>query len=125
MAHYALIDGNNIVVSVIVGKDETTGDWESYYAAKTGLICKRTSYNTRAGVHVNGGVAYRKNYASKGYAFDAQRDAFIPPRRFQSWTLNEQTCTWEPPVPRPEGPGLWVWDESAGEWQELPPPQGA
>jgi hypothetical protein len=120
MAHYAFLNAENIVVNVIVGRDEGDGsDWESYYSAKTGLACKRTSYNTRAGVHTQGGVPFRKNYASKGYTFDAQRDAFIPPQRFPSWTLNEQTCTWDPPVPRPSTPGSWAWNEEGGEWVDL------
>lgn len=121
MAHYALLNEQSIVVGVIVGRDEGEGmDWESYYASKTGLLCKRTSYNTRGGVHVKGGVAYRKNYAAKGYSFDAQRDAFIPPRPFPSWTLNEESCTWDPPVPRPEGPPQ-RWDEESRRWVQ---PQG-
>jgi hypothetical protein len=120
MAHYAFLNAENIVVNVIVGRDEGGGtDWEAYYSAKTGLACKRTSYNTRAGVHSQGGVPFRKNYASKGFRYDAGRDAFIPPRPHPSWTLDETTCTWAPPSPRPSGDGLWSWDESAGEWVDL------
>jgi hypothetical protein len=115
MAHYALLNEQGIVVSVITGKDEGDFDWESYYAERTGRICKRTSYNTRAGVHAKGGVAYRKNFAAKGYSYDAQRDAFISPQPFPSWTLDEQSCTWQPPVPRPAGL-MHKWDEQAGQW---------
>lgn len=87
MAHYAFLDEQNIVVEVIVGKDEGEGgvDWESYYAAVRGLPperCKRTSYNTRVGVHTGGGQPYRENYAGVGYRFDPDLGAdggFVPP----------------------------------------------
>lgn len=114
MAHYALLDGNNVVVSVIAGKDEGSTDWEAYYGAKAGKVCKRTSYNTRAGVHVAGGTPYRKNYAGRGYTYDAARDAFIPPQPFPSWALDEASCTWAPPVPRPQG--FARWDETQQAW---------
>lgn len=114
MAHYALLNGDNVVVSVIVGNDEGTTDWEAYYSAKTGQACKRTSYNTRAGVHVAGGTPYRKNYAGPGYTYDAARDAFIPPKPFPSWLLEESSCTWQAPAPRPSPTAKW--DEQAQAW---------
>ena len=82
MAHYAFLDQNNIVVEVIVGKDEgELGiDWEQHYGEFRGLTCKRTSYNTFGNVHTNGGVPYRKNYAGIGYTYDEQEDEFIPPQ---------------------------------------------
>lgn len=104
LAHYAFIDSNNIVTEVIVGKDENEDgiDWEDYYAQGRshyeelkGYTCKRTSYNTRGGVHINGGQPFRKNYAGIGYTYDQQRDAFIPPKPDGNWTLNEDTCLWE------------------------------
>jgi len=117
MAHYALLDKNNIVVQVIVGKDEQEGpyDWEEFYAAETRLRCKQTSYNTVGGAHTNGGTPFRKNYAGIGYSYDPARDAFIPPQPFPSWLLNDQTCLWEPPVPMPEG-GHHSWDEAQQQW---------
>lgn len=109
MAHYALLDSNNIVIQVINGRNEDEvvdgiSDWEEFYSQDTGLIALRTSYNTFAGEHSNGGVPFRKNYAGIGYTYDADRDAFIPPQPFDSWTLNEQTCQWDPPAdwPMPE-----------------------
>jgi hypothetical protein len=90
MAHYAYIDSNNVVTNVIVGKDEEPNfNWEQYYGAL------RTSYNTLAGVHALGGVAFRKNYAGIGYTYDPARDAFIPPKPSDEYVLNEQTCQWE------------------------------
>ena len=114
MAHYAILDNNNIVTQVHVGKDEDEGDinWEEYYGAT------RTSYNTTGGVHSNDGTPFRKNYAGIGYTYDEERDAFIPPPPYASWTLNEDTCLYESPVPYPSE-GMHEWDETNGEWVEL------
>ena len=119
MAHYALLDGNNIVQQVIVGNDEGGDiDWEEYYGNLHGQTCKRTSYNTTGGVHKGGGTPFRKNYAGIGYTYDASRDAFIPPKPFTSWTLNEGSCVWESPVPPPptESNEYSYWDESTTNW---------
>jgi hypothetical protein len=108
MAHYAFLDANNIVLQVIVGKDETdlSEDWEQFYGAICNQVCKRTSY------HGN----IRKNYAGIGYTFDAVRDAFIAPQPFPSWVLNEQTCQWESSVPMPTDGKSYAWDEKALAW---------
>lgn len=99
MAHYAFLDENNVVTEVIVGNSEGgLIDWESHYGGFRGQICKQTSYNTRGGVHANGGTPLRKNYAGIGYTYDAQRDAFIPPRPAPEWTLDEETCLWVQPT---------------------------
>lgn len=100
MAHYAIIDNENIVTDVIVGRDDADipegyTSWEEYYG---GL---KTSYNTFAGAHQLGGTPLRKNMAAIGYTYDAGRDAFIPPKKWESWVLNEETCRWEAPVPMP------------------------
>jgi hypothetical protein len=115
MAHYAFLDLQSRVVRVIVGKDEGQTDWESYYGERHAMPCKRTSYNTRGGVHRSGGQPFRKNYAGVGYTYDAARDAFIPPKPFQSWTLDEASCLWVPPAPRPSS-GYWKWDEPSLTW---------
>ena len=119
MAHYALLQ-NNIVTQVFVGRDEDdlaegVTDWEQYYAP-VGFTCKRTSYNTHGGVHSNGGTPFRKNYAGIGYTYDEQRDAFIPPKPYPSWLLNEDTCLWESPVPHPTDGGMYSWDEDGQTW---------
>lgn len=118
MAHYAFLDNSNPpkVTEVIVGKEEsdTRYDWEMFYGAEKRQVCKRTSYNTRGGVHLEGGTPFRKNYAGIGYTYDAERDAFIPPKPYESWTLNEDTCLWEPPTPMPEG--QHYWDEDSQSW---------
>jgi hypothetical protein len=106
MAHYAFLDENNIVTEVIVGNDETTGDWETYYGQFRGQTCVRTSYN--------GNI--RKNYAGIGYSYDDARDAFIPPKPFESWVLDEATCLWEAPVTYPTDDNKYSWDENSQNW---------
>ena len=90
------MDENNIVVEVIVGKDETGGvDWEQHYAEVRWLPCKRTSYNTFAWQHRSGGTPYRGNYAGIGHRYDERLDAFIPPRpEGDGWVLDETTFSW-------------------------------
>lgn len=121
MAHYAFLDENNIVTEVIVGRDEDEivdgiSDWETAYAQVRGQVCKRTSYNTRGGVHINGGIPYRKNYAGIGMVFDEQRDAFYGLQPFPSWTLNEDSCIWEAPVTYPIDNNIYYWDEATLSW---------
>lgn len=116
MAHYAFINENWTVTEVIVGKDESNFDWEKHYGDIRGQLCKRTSYNTQGGVHVNGGTPFRKNYAGIGYTYDPQRDAFIPPKPYASWTLNEDSCLWRPPVAYPTDGKMYSWDEDQQMW---------
>lgn len=121
MGHYAFLDGNNIVTEVITGKDEGQDgiNWEQWYGEFRGQVCKRTSYNTSGGVHSSGGTPFRKNYAGIGYTFDEARDAFIPPKPFASWVLNEETCLWEAPVAHPNDGKFYSWDEEAQNWVEV------
>jgi hypothetical protein len=114
MAHFAKLDQNNVVVFVTVGRQEDDGK-EAELSARTGDVYKQTSYNTRGGVHQYGGTPFRKNFAGIGYTYDEQRDAFIPPKPFASWVLNEESCLWESPVPAPEE-GDWIWDEASLSW---------
>jgi hypothetical protein len=122
MAHYAFLDDNSIVTEIIVGNDEGEDDidWEQHYGAFREQPCKRTSYNTHGGVHTSGGTPYRMNYAGIGFAYDAARDAFIPPQSYPSWVLNDSTCQWEPPVPMPDDGQLYQWDEEQGQWVAIP-----
>lgn len=121
MAHYAFLDENNIVVQVIVGKnedDEENIDWESHYGQFRNQICKRTSYNTYGGTHPEG-RPFRKNYAGIGYFYDETRDAFIPPKTFDSWVLNEETCLWDAPIPMPNDGKKYEWFENQLNWVEI------
>lgn len=128
MAHFAKLDSNNLVIFVTVGRDE---DREEELCARTGDVYKQTSYNTRGGVHYQAdgnpsadqSKALRKNYAGLGYTYDAQRDAFIPPKPYASWVLNEQTCWWDAPVPMPADASAekrYRWDEATTSWVEVP-----
>ena len=130
MAHYALLNIKNEVIRVIVGVDEgsngrTIDEIEQGYAKFTKLKCKKTSYNTRGGVHILGGTPYRKNYAGIGFTYDESRDAFIPlkPEGCESWVLNEDTCLWEAPVERPEDNQeegyANSWMEDSGTWEKV------
>ena len=121
MAHFAKLDENNIVVFVTVGRDEDNGK-EDELTARTGDTYKQTSYNTHGGVHSLGGTPFRKNYAGLGYIYDAQRDAFIPPKPYNSWVLDESTCLWNSPVAyptdvgTPEAPKMYTWNEETKAW---------
>ncbi len=125
MAHYALLNSDNEVISVITGVDEwvtqtdTDGTlvggssqaWEAFYAAQPwhgAASCKRTSYNNNT----------RKNYAAINFTYDTERDAFIAPQPYASWVLDESTCQWGAPVPYP-ATGRWQWDESVLNWVEI------
>ena len=122
MAHYALLDEDNVVTEVIVGVHESQliegKDPETWYGEFRGQVCKRTSYNTQGGQHPKG-RPFRKNYAGIGFTYDEDRDAFIPPKPYDSWTLNEDTCLWDPPVPYPDDGNTYTWDEDAGDWVEM------
>ena len=113
MAHFAkVVDG--LVTQVIVAEpeffqtfvDSSPGEWV------------QTSYNTIGGVHKLGGTPLRKNYAGVGFTYDAQRDAFIPPKPFTSWVLNETTCLWNAPVAYPINDKHYAWDETTTSWVE-------
>jgi len=116
MAHYAFLNENYIVTEVIVGKAESNFDWERYYGDIRGQLCKRTSYNTIGGVHKNGGIPFRKNYAGLGFTYDPIRDAFIAPKPYPSWILNDGSCIWEAPVLYPNDGQLYSWDETTKSW---------
>ena len=118
MAHFAkVIDG--IVTEVLVIEQDVID---------TGLfgdpaLWVQTSYNTYGGQHPEG-RPLRKNYAGVGYTYDAERDAFIAPQPFPSWTLNEDTCLWDAPTAYPDDGKLYRWDEATLAWVEVTPPTG-
>ena len=114
MAHYAKVN-NGIVEEVIVAEaeffdtfvDNTPGTWI------------QTSYNTFGGEHKLGGTPLRKNFAGIGFIYDEQRDAFYQPQPFPSWTLDEETCHWEPPTPMPTDGKIYQWNEENKTWDEI------
>ena len=119
MAHYAFIK-DNLVTEVIPGKDETEtapdgfANWEEYYLTKRPDqdACKRTSYNTNANEHLDGGTAFRGNYAGVGYIYDASNDVFYSPQPFPSWTLDTNTWSWKAPLQQTEEELGYYWDEN-------------
>ena len=121
MSHFAKVL-NGTVINVIVAEPDF---FKTFVDTHPGQWIQ-TSYNTRGGVHYgpdgqpDGGVALRKNYAGLGFTYDLERDAFIPPKPFASWTLNDDTCLWDPPVLYPNDGKDYAWNELTGEWTELP-----
>ena len=124
MAHFAKLDENNIVITVLVIADsdaptEAEGEAFCKNLFKVTNTFKQTSYNTQEGVHLLGGTPFRKNFAGIGYEYDSSRDAFIPPKPFASWVLDESTCIWEAPVARPNDGKYYDWNEDNRQWVEI------
>ena len=117
MAHFAKLDENNIVLEVNAVNNSDCMDANGIEREEIGIAFltawsggyanwKQTSYNNNI----------RKNYAGIGFTYDAERDAFIPPKPFDSWVLNEETCRWDAPTPMPQDGQLYMWDESTTSW---------
>lgn len=124
MTHFAKIDNLGTVVFVTVGRDE---DNELDLCARTGDTYRRTSFNTRGGVYYDPATgepsadqtkAFRKNYAGIGFIYDRERDAFIPPKPYASWVLNETSCLWDAPIAMPADGKDYNWDEESKSWAE-------
>ena len=115
MSSFAQLDENNVVTRVIAIEQDLidTGLW----GEPSSFI--QTSYNTLAGRHLLGGTPLRKNYAGIGYIYDSTRDAFYEPQPYPSWTLNEDSCIWEPPTPMPIDGKPYQWDENTTNWVEI------
>jgi len=113
MSHFAKVL-NGKVIQVIVAEPEF---FETFVDSSAGEWIQ-TSYNTLGGVHLNGGTPLRKNYAGIGFTYDALKDAFIPPKPYESWVLNEDTCLWEAPTPMPTDEKFYNWDEVTLSWKE-------
>jgi len=121
MAHFAKLGVGNVVVKVhVVSNNVATSEQagveflQNLY--KTRDIFKQTSYNTIGGEHLLGGTPFRKNFAVKGFTYDQTKDAFIAPKPFNSWTLNETTCLWDPPVVKPDDGQIYIWNELKQRW---------
>ena len=124
MAHFAKLGVGNIVLAIHrvhnnIATTEQAGVDFLNNLHKTNDVWKQTSYNTQGGVHKLDGTPFRKNYAGVGYTYDETRDAFIPPQRFNSWTLNEDTCQWEAPVAYPDDDKPYEWNEETQAWEEI------
>ena len=131
MAHFAKINSDNIVVTVhtvdnskLLGEDgiESEANGVAHlerHGAESGFSWKQTSYNSSGGVHKLDGTPFRKNYAGRGYTYDAAKDAFIPPQPYPSWTLNEDTCQWDAPTAYPDDGKRYEWNEATKAWDEV------
>jgi hypothetical protein len=122
MAHFAKIRKGNIVEKVVVvhnnvATTEQTGVDFLNNLYKSRDVWKQTSYNTKGGIHKLGGTPFRKNFANTGYKYDQTRDAFIPPKPFNSWILNEDTCLWEAPIVKPDDGQDYNWNETIQNWE--------
>jgi len=126
MASFAKIGLNGKVIEVLSINNDVLKDANGVEREDIGIdfltkltgypIWKQTSYNTHAGVHNNNGIPLRKNHAGIGYTYDENRDAFIPPKVFNSWILNEDTCRWEAPIPFPNDNNEYYWNEKDLSW---------
>jgi hypothetical protein len=117
LAHYAALDENNVVTQVIVVDNKDTADASGVEKEYIGAaFCERLFGGTWKQTSYNGNI--RKNYAGLGYTYNADIDAFVPPKPFASWLLNNETAQWEAPVPMPEE-GMWSWDEVTVSWKEV------
>lgn len=120
MAHFAELNESNVVTRVIVVDNDKIRDAQGQESEAAGIaFCQslfgahtkwaQTSYN----------ASFRKNYAGIGYTYDSSRDSFIAPQPYPSWSLNEDTCRWEPPIPYPSDDGQYEWDETTQSWEIL------
>jgi len=127
MAHFAKIGLNSKVIEVVSVNNEVLKDSSGVEREELGIqflnelygwpIWKQTSYNTHQGVHLNNKTQFRKNFASIGYTYDEDRDAFIPKKPYNSWVLNEITFNWEPPIARPDINNPYTWNEQNLNWE--------
>jgi hypothetical protein len=127
MASFAKIGLNNKVIEVLSVHNNELLDSNGVEQEVNGIdfltkltgypMWVQTSYNTNSGVHNNGGTPFRKNHAGIGFTYDETRDAFIPPKPFESWLLNEDTCRWEAPVARPNDNNMYKWNEEILNWE--------
>jgi hypothetical protein len=127
MASFAKLNSENIVTTVVSVVNEVITNSNGIEQEQLGIDFlnqlyntndnwKQTSYNTHGGVHNNNGTPFRKNHAGIGYQYDSQRDAFIPPKTYNSWILNENTCLWEAPVAYPTDGQRYSWNEETQSW---------
>jgi len=121
MAHFAKLGiGSKVERIEVISNDIATSEQAGVdflnNLYKTNDVWKQTSYNTIGGVHLLGGTPFRKNYAAVGFKYDQTKDAFIPPKPFQSWILNETSCLWESPVAKPDDGQSYDWNETNQTW---------
>ena len=128
MAYFAQLNEENLVTQVIGVANQEILNEQGQESEQKGIdFCtnllggtwKQTSYNTQSGQHTLGGTPFRKNFAGIGYTYDETLDAFVPPKPFASWTLNNETAQWEAPTPYPTDDKRYTWDEATTAWVEV------
>ena len=130
MAHFAKLGTENIILQIVALSNNAILDKDGKEREQIGMdflnnlyktndVWKQTSYSTFGGVHKLDGTPLRKNYAAKGYTYDETRDAFIAPKPYSSWTLNEDTCIWEAPSAKPDDGKIYKWNEETTSWDEV------
>lgn len=123
MAHYAILNEDNVVIDAFVGVDETELidglEPEQWYARHTGQRCLRYSFNTRGNKHLHDKEPFRKNPAGVGWVYNEEYDGFHEPQPYPSWLLDPDTCLWHAPIEKPAA-GYWKWDEDNQLWYEVP-----
>ena len=124
MASWAELDENNVVINLTIGDNNDPDEGYQWLIDNLGGRWVQTSFHTRGNKHKLGKEPFRKNYAGIGYIYDEERDAFIPPKPFSSWSLDEETCLWEAPILKPNETDIFDWDEENQKWVFLgtPPP---
>ena len=121
MAHFAKLGTGNIIEKVVVVSNDIAPTEQAGIDFLNNLygtsnVWKQTSYNTYGGEHKLGGTPFRKNFAGVGFKYDQTRDAFIPPKSYNSWILNEETCQWDAPVVKPDDGQRYFWNEDTQQW---------
>jgi len=121
MAHFAKLGTGNIIEKVVVVSNDIAPTEQAGIDFLNNLygtsnVWKQTSYNTYGGEHKLGGTPFRKNFAGVGFKYDQTRDAFIPPKSYNSWILNEETCQWDAPVVKPDDEQRYSWNEETKQW---------
>ena len=130
MAHFAKLGTENIVLQIVVLSNNAILDEDGKESEQIGMdflnnlyktndVWKQTSYSTQEGVHKLDETPLRKNYAAIGHKYDEDRDAFIAPKPYSSWTLNEDTCIWEAPSAKPDDGKIYKWNEETTSWDEV------
>jgi hypothetical protein len=109
MSHFAELDENNVVLRVLVGDNDSPNEGYDWFVENLGGRWVQTSYNAN----------FRKHFAGIGFTYNEELDAFTPPKPFESWILDEETCLWQPPVPMPEDGKVYSWNEESLTWIEV------
>ena len=122
MAHFAQMNGSNIVINVITISNEAIDNLPFPESEPVGVsLCKSIYGQDTLWLQTSYNGNFRKNYAGKGYSYNSSLDAFVAPKPYPSWVLNHETAQWEAPVPMPPGPGVYVWDEASKSWVKIGP----